>query len=264
MKPLTRLFEREGLPTFSLPTALAATYGGDFGLHRPAVYANFVSSVDGVVALPDAGESGRIVSGDDEADQFIMGLLRAAADAVLIGAGTFRKATGALWHPETAFPAARTLFADLRRQLGLPSHPRLVVITASGDLDSAHVALHDALVITTPQGEIRFRESPPSAARVVVLEAPISGRSLMDILHAEGLHSILVEGGPLLLGQLLEEHLINELFLTISPHLLGRWSGDGRKSLVDGIKVESCLLDLTSVRCHGSHLYLRYALSSSS
>ena len=100
MKPLERLFEREGLPCFGLPAELAAAYGGDFGLGRPELYANFVASVDGVVALPGAGESGQRVSGGDEPDRFIMGLLRAAADAVLIGAGTFRTAVGDLWHPE--------------------------------------------------------------------------------------------------------------------------------------------------------------------
>jgi len=57
MKTLERLFEREGLPLFGLPAALAATYGGDFGLSRPELYANFVSSVDGVVTLAGAGES---------------------------------------------------------------------------------------------------------------------------------------------------------------------------------------------------------------
>jgi riboflavin biosynthesis pyrimidine reductase len=262
MKPLARLFEREGLPSFPLPTALAATYGGDFGLHRPAVYANFVSSVDGVVSLPDAGESGRVVSGDDEPDRFIMGLLRACADAVLIGAGTFRKAGGGLWHPETVFPAARALFADLRRQLGLRPHPLLVVVTASGNIDLAQPALHDALVITTPQGEKHMQAGLPSGARVAMLEAPISGHSLLDVLHTEGLQTVLVEGGPTLLGQLLKERLIHELFLTIAPRLFGRSQGDGRKSLVEGIDVQGCFLDLLSVRGHDLHLYLRYALQN--
>ena len=52
MNPLERCFEREGLPCFGLPDDLAAAFGGDFGLDRPELYANFVASVDGVVALP--------------------------------------------------------------------------------------------------------------------------------------------------------------------------------------------------------------------
>ena len=141
MKPLERLFERDGLPVFGLPTALAATYGGDFGLTRPELYANFVSSVDGVVALASAGESGRVISGDNEPDRFTMALLRAAADAILIGAGNFRKADGDWWYPETVYPAAAKHFAELREQLGLRPHPLLVVVTASGQIDPTQPAL---------------------------------------------------------------------------------------------------------------------------
>jgi hypothetical protein len=42
--PLECLFERDALPRFGLPSALTALYGGDFGLARPAIYANFVAS----------------------------------------------------------------------------------------------------------------------------------------------------------------------------------------------------------------------------
>ena len=124
MKPIEPLFERDGLPRFGLPAALATSYGGDFGLARPTLYANFVSAVDGVVALPGPGESGGVVSGGSEPDRVVMGLLRAAADAVLVGAGTFRAGAGDLWHPETAFPAARDLFSELRKQLRKTSPER--------------------------------------------------------------------------------------------------------------------------------------------
>lgn len=70
MKPIERLFERKGLPSWKLPAALAALYGGDFGLVRPGCYANFVSSLDGVVALPGAVESGHLISGEDAPDRF--------------------------------------------------------------------------------------------------------------------------------------------------------------------------------------------------
>src|SRR6266545_7108795 len=93
---LELLFERgDGAPSFALPPSLLARYGGGFGLGTPLLYANFVASVDGVVALRGRGdESGHVVSGDSEPDRFVMGLLRACADAVLLGAGTFRHAAG--------------------------------------------------------------------------------------------------------------------------------------------------------------------------
>ena len=261
MKPVERLFEREGLPQFGLPAALATTYDGDFGLARPVLYANFVSSVDGVVAIAGDAESGRVVSGGNEPDRFIMGLLRATADAVLIGAGTFRHAGRALWRPESIYPPAAELFAELRRHLGLPPQPLLVLVTESGNIDPEQPALQDCLIVTTPRGDHHLRGKVPRGARIVVLDVErIGGVALLGCLHANGLHVVLTEGGPSLIGQLLEEGLVDELFLTTSPKLFGRKSGDERKSLVEGVDLSGRSLNLLSVRRHESHLYLRYAL----
>jgi riboflavin biosynthesis pyrimidine reductase len=263
MTPIEQLFERDGLPRFGISAALAKRYGGDFGLARPLLYANFVSSADGVVALPIAGESGGVVSGNSEPDRFVMGLLRAAADAVLIGAGTFRAGAGELWHPESAFPEAREQFVELRAQLGLRPHPLLVVVTASGNIDVTQAALGDGLVVTTAQGEARMRGKLPSGARMVVLDARrFECRALLELLHDRKLQTILTEGGPSLVGQLLDEGLLDELFVTTSPRLFGRRTGDGRKSLVEGVDLDGRSLDLLSVRRHESHLFLRYALVS--
>jgi len=262
MKPIERLFERDGLPRFGLPAALATSYGGDFGLARPLLYANFVSSVDGVVALPGVRESGGVVSGNSEPDRFVMGLLRAVADAVLIGAGTFRAGAGDLWHPETAFPAARDLFAELRSQLSLRPHPLLVVVTASGHIDCAQPALRDCLIVTTSEGEARMRGKLPRGARIARLDAqPFAGRALLDLLSAEGVEVILTEGGPSLVGQLLGEGLLDELFLTTSPRLFGRRAGDERKSLAHGVDLGGRSLDLLSARRHEAYLFLRYTTS---
>ena len=99
MLKLERLFERAGLPVAGLPPALAALYGGDFGVARPALYANFVSSIDGVVALATGAESGQLISGGSEPDRFVMGLLRAVADAVLARSGTL---TASIRRPATS------------------------------------------------------------------------------------------------------------------------------------------------------------------
>ncbi len=263
MTPLKRIFEREGLPSFGLPPALAVSYGGDFGLTRPRLYANFVSSVDGVVALADAGaESGRVISGDSEPDRFVMALLRACADAVLIGAGTFRHAGGSFWRPESVYPGAVGAFVDLRRQLGLRPNPLLVIVTASGRIDRSQPALAESLIITTPEGEDHLRGVLPAGARIAVVDArPIGGRALMEILDAEKLRVVLTEGGPSLVGLLLREGLVDELFLTTSPRLFGRKENDGNKSLVQGVDLAGLSLDLLGVRRHESHLFLRYAVT---
>jgi riboflavin biosynthesis pyrimidine reductase len=264
MKPLEVLFERHGLPTQELPSELAALYGGQFGLRHPTLYANFVSSVDGIVALPISAESGALISEHDEADQFIMGLLRASADAVLIGAGTFRKAEGHRWYPESVYPKTADLFAELRKLAGLRPHPRLVVVTASGRIDTTQPALEDCLIVTTTEGESSLRERLPSGAELAVLgTGRILCQALVEFLHAEGHKVILTEGGPTLVGQLLQERLIDELFLTVSPRLFGRHSGDRRKSLVEGVDLGGRSLTLASARQRGSYLYLRYTVETS-
>jgi hypothetical protein len=100
LEPLDVVYEAPGLPAWGLPRGLAAAYGGEVGFKRPCLYANFVASLDGVVALgPEYRSSGSAISQREPADRFVMGLLRALADAVLIGAGTLLRVPGVSVHP---------------------------------------------------------------------------------------------------------------------------------------------------------------------
>ena len=259
MKPLEVLFERGDLPHFGLSTALSSTYGGDFGIEGSHTFANFVASLDGVVALSEGGESGSIISGGSEADRFVMALLRACADAVVIGAGTFRRTPGAFWHAAHVYPALAEVFADLRKQLGLPPHPLLVVVTGSGMLDTTAPALQNALIATTQPGEERLRAALATDARLVSFASDVVPlASLLELLRSEGLRRVLTEGGPTLVGELMQAGLLDELFLTVSPRLYGRRPGDGKKSLMNGVDLDGRALELSSARRHGSHLFLRY------
>lgn len=256
--PLQVLFERDGLPAFDLPEPLRDCYGGRLGLAERCVYANFVASVDGVVALRTEEESGHIISGGSEADRFVMGMLRACADAVLLGAGTFRKASGHLWRAEAIYPEGAPLFAQVRESLGLPPHPPLVLVTASGEIDAGEPALRDAILVTTPAGEARLRGRLPLTTRV--RSGAIRLGELLEELRSQGYRRILTEGGPSLASELAAEGLLDELFLTRSPSLFGRLSADGRKSLVDGVDLRGRPVDLLSVRRSDSYLFLRYAI----
>ncbi|HEY5377834.1 MAG TPA: dihydrofolate reductase family protein [Polyangiaceae bacterium] len=261
-QPLELLFERANLAHFELPASLSTSYGGELGLPRQCVVANFVASLDGIVALPGDTESGQIISGRNAADRFVMGLLRACADAVLIGAGTFRKSSGHLWTAERIYPLAATQLAELRRQLGLNAPPVLVLISASGQLDTSQPAAQNAWIVTTPKGEAALRGALPAGARLTVVDSDrVSVRGLLATLRAEGFGRVLTEGGPTLFAELVRERLVDELFVTSSPALFGRFPGDNRKSLCDGLDLNGAALELLSVRRHGSHLFQRYALS---
>jgi riboflavin biosynthesis pyrimidine reductase len=124
---LELLYEPTGLPAFALPEELAALYPGTLGFPEESLYVNFVESIDGVVALPDVPRSNRIISDDNEADKFVLALLRACADAVVIGSGTQRAHPNNRWTAEAASPAHAADFAELRQRLGMRPQPEVVV-----------------------------------------------------------------------------------------------------------------------------------------
>jgi riboflavin biosynthesis pyrimidine reductase len=244
---------------------LAKLYDGGLAIAEGSVYANFVSSIDGIVALEGGtAPSGGIISGRNEADRFVMGLLRAFADAVLVGAGTVRAEGGkALWTPDYIFPGAAEAFADLRRALKREKTPRLVIVAASRDLDPSQRALEiGALVLTTAAGAERLRAALPKACEVRAISEtdPIDVDDIFDALHAEGYRTILSEGGPQLFGQLIKNDRVDELFLTVSPVLEGQ--SDQTFGLIRGADFGRTPKPsrLLSVRRHESHLFLRYQL----
>src|SRR5580704_16390939 len=127
----------------SLPLGLRELYDGDLHFpespaERPFVIANFVSTLDGVVSYEIKGQAGgSAVSGSDTADGFIMGLLRASADAIIVGARTLHDAgPEGLWIPEYTYPDAKRLFREYRvNVLHKPEYPLLVVVSGSGRLE---------------------------------------------------------------------------------------------------------------------------------
>jgi riboflavin biosynthesis pyrimidine reductase len=260
------LFDATSASAGSLPVELATLYDGALALPAPCLYANFVSTLDGVVAL-DAGTaaSGGIISGRNEADRFVMGLLRAFAEAVVVGAGTVRAEGGrALWTPAHIFPAAAGPYRTLRQQLGRVQDPLLVIVTARGDLDPSGQALQvGALVLTTKEMEAGLRARVPSASRVLgISHGPrLELADVFMVLESEGHRTILTEGGPTLFSEMVAAGRVDELFLTVSPALAG---GKDRRSygLIHGVDLGAQLkwADLRSVRQHDSHLFLRYRL----
>jgi riboflavin biosynthesis pyrimidine reductase len=259
--PLELLFERPGLPRFDLTAPLVSAYGGELGFDRPRVIANFVASVDGVVALPEGGESGHIISRGSEADRFVMGLLRTCADAVMVGAGTFRKAPHDPFCAEAIYPEGAAVFSEARKRLGLPPRPRLVLVSGSGSIDATEPSLESALIVTTPSGEASLRGRVASTTRIVpFLPDELHGANIAALLRAEGLRVVLTEGGPSLFAELVLAKVIDELFITTSPALFGRFNDDRRKSLADGKDLAGSTLELLSARRHGSYLFSRYSL----
>jgi riboflavin biosynthesis pyrimidine reductase len=264
MNPLELLWEEEGLPSFALPEELGRLYAGTFGLDEPLVYANFVETIDGVVAIPSIPSSNRLVAGESAADRFVMGLLRACADTVVIGSGTMAAAPGSLWTAEQAYPAAAAAFAELRATLGRTAPPQVAVLTASGRVDPGHPAFGaGAIALTTHVGAARLAALLPPAS-IVPLGDELDPAAALAALRERGHRLVLSEGGPHAIGPFLAENLIDELFLTVSPLLLGRSVADPRLALVEATDLAANPLrgTLASVRRDADHLFLRYRLRS--
>ena len=265
---LELLHEAAGLPAFELPGELAAAYGGTLGFEEPRLYANFVATVDGVVAIPSVPGSNKLIAAGSASDRFVMGLLRACADALVIGAGTLTASPRSLWTAEQAYPDAAAAFAALRRALGRTAAPEIVVLTASGRVDPGHPSFAaGALVLTTDEGAARLEGRLPAAAAVVSLGGGdrLDPAAAVEELHRRGHRLILSEGGSHSIGPLLAAGLVDELFLTVSPLLAGRPGNDPRLGLVEGVDLlaggplEARLL---GVRRDADHLFLRYAIGS--
>ena len=264
--PLELLYEASGLPSFDLPAELRERYGGSLGFDEPRLVANFVSSVDGVVAAPPIIQSSKLISGRNESDRFVMALLRACADAIVIGSGTLQGSPRSLWMPDGPYRADAEAFADLRRRRRRTPEPALVVLTGTGLIDPGHPALErGALVLTTDGGARRLDGRLPERSEVVSLGAgsAVDLGSALALLRARGYRLILSEAGPHVFGGLLSAGLVDELFLTVSPILAGRSPGTARLGLVEGqdhLLRGAAAGRLLSVRRDGAFLFLRYEL----
>lgn len=194
---------------------------------RPWVYANFVQTLDGITSL-----LGEFASGSDIAtcpeDRWLMDLLRAHADAVLLGLGTLllEKNLGRPRPRGPVFrivePALQQLRAKLRRGV-----ERNIFVTGSGNLKLSDFAVFDGdrvetAVITSPDGAKNLLAQQASHPHVRIIVAGQNGSvdlaaALRELTATMGIHYLLCEGGPRLYGALIRDGLIDEKFVTVSP-----------------------------------------------
>ena len=273
--PLKMLFEtRRGKPV-PLPPRLARLYGSlriPAQRARPHVFSNFVTTLDGVVSLNEKGHaSGGDISGFSAQDRMVMGLLRAIADVVIIGAGTLGADSRHLWTAAAIFPEFAREYQRLSKALGIGEAPLNVIVSGSGTIDLRLPVFTSGkvqtLILTTAPGAKRLlQQGVPDSVEVRAIGRggrAISARAILDeVCRVRPARRVLVEGGPRLLGDFYAERLIDEQFLTLAPQIAGRDAGDRRLSLVMGKSFapdDALWGSLSDVRRGGSHLYLRYS-----
>jgi len=279
MEPIVTLYEREHVPVDTLPVVLATQYGGGFALpeptrDRPYVIANFVETIDGVVSYNAPGQTGgAAVSGNNKQDQMVMGMLRAYADAVIIGTSSLRADANHLHIPATISPDYADAYTELRTQLGKQEVlPMSIIMTASGDINVEDKAFHTlglrVVIATTKKGyENIAKKTLPQGVDVHVVEPhdelkdDVAPADVLLLLAREyGVRTALYEGGPNLLSSFLKAQVVDELFVTVAPHLAGHSHETQRFSLVEGhaFQPEQGWATLMSVKLAGNHLLLRY------
>lgn len=260
-----------------LPPALAALYGPmrlPAPVGRPYVLGNFVTTLDGVVALDDPATGGGAISGYNRNDRALMGLLRAVSDAVIVAAGTLRADARHLWTPAGIYPDLADAYAALRVALGKPPQPLDVFVTASGDLDLTLPAFArgrvPVLIVTSAAGAARLAaQQPPEWVRVTAAapgREPATVHAVLDAVIAAGARErILIEGGPSFMGEVFAAAVLDELFLTLAPQIAGRDPAHPRPALVEGrlfAPAAPLWSTLTGLKRAHSHLFMRYAFAT--
>jgi riboflavin-specific deaminase-like protein len=213
---------------------------------RPYLVLNMVSSLDGRATL-----DWRTRGLSTEMDRLLFHHLRTQADAVMVGAGTARtERYGRMSKSDE--------LRDKREREGLARDPLAVVVSGRLDLPADLPLLNEpeqrVLIATASDAELRGLGGQVEYARVGD-DLPV----LMAHLRQQcGIRSVLCEGGPTLNSFLLAAGLVDELFLTLNPKLVG---GAAALTIVAGRElVEPEELALMSVAEGGGELFTRWRL----
>ena len=269
-EPFTSLFDEQAGAGQMLPASFQTLYGAwplPGPTDRPFTYVNFVMSHDGRVSFNEPGHlGGGDISRRDRHDRWLMGLLRARADAVLVGGSSIVAAGNHVWTPEAVFSPDAAAFAALRAHEGRAPIPLMVVLTRSGRVPAHAPSLDDpripVLIATTNDGAAAAQSILGQREHVAyyVTGNMLNQHEVMCALRRDyGIATLLCEAGPQVYGALLQDKLIDDAFVTISPIIVGDSAEQPRPSLVEGVAFPHAApprLRLLSVHRHGSYLYL--------
>ncbi len=219
---------------------------------RPWTLANMVVGIDGSAAV-----GGRVGGLSSPRDRELFVLLRSLADVVLIGAATVR----AEGYGPVRLPAA---LQEQRAAAGRSPTPPLAVVTRSLDLDWGSAlfspdAVARPIIVTVAAAADTVPSHVEDRADVIVAgDASVDLAMAMAELRRRGMTTVLTEGGPTLLGELMARELLDELCLTLAPL-------SGGDPLPLAIRpqgpIELRAAQLASALEEDGHLFLRYLCS---
>jgi riboflavin-specific deaminase-like protein len=210
---------------------------------RPYLGINMVSSLDGKATL-----DWRTKGLSTEVDRRLFHHLRTQADVVMVGAGTAREERYGRMTKNDELSAKRV--AE-----GRSAEAVAVVVSGRLDLPPDLPLLNEpeqaVLIATGSEAEL-----PGLGAHVEYARVGDDLPRLMAELRERGVRSVLCEGGPTLNSFLFAAGLVDELFLTMNPKIVG---GAAALTIVAGRElVEPVELDLVSVAEAEGELFTRW------
>jgi riboflavin biosynthesis pyrimidine reductase len=240
-----RLFPEPGEVT--APDALAGLQARERApAERPFLLVDMVSSIDGRATI-----DGRSKWLGSDADTEMLVELRTIADAVLIGPTTVRAES---YGDLAGLPERRAR----RLAAGLAERPLAVLITRTGSIpwDAGLFAAAEQPVVIYSGADLEVPDVP-APVTVHRIDGVIPAAALAHLRAEHGVRVLLCEGGPSLLHSLLAEDLVDGLFLTLTPVVVG---DDTQPRIVSGGPLPGGPreLELRWVLRSGGELFLRY------
>jgi 2,5-diamino-6-(ribosylamino)-4(3H)-pyrimidinone 5'-phosphate reductase len=224
-------------------------------MDRPFVYVNMAMTADGKITSARREEP-QFAS---RLDKKVMDRLRAEADAVLVGAGTLRADDPPLHVRDPEMKA-------YRRSLGKPDRLVNVLVTASAAVDSASQFFTgdhaEGRIVATVEDAPADRLARLSKVADVwtVGRGAVNLADLLARLKARGIERLLVEGGGALNWGFVSQDLVDELYVTIAPAILG---GSRAPTLCEGegfAMADRKRLSLLASEVVDGEIFCRYAV----
>lgn len=209
-------------------------------LDRPFVYTNYVTSIDGRIAIPRPEGKGMMVPKDtsNDRDWRLFQELAVQAD-VIISSGRYLRdyAEGKAQEILRVYDEPR--FEDLgrwRSERGLPDYPDLAIVSGSLDFPiPPFLTQSGRRVIVITHGKAdggRKRRLEEEAGQVIEAgESDVSGAQAIAALGELGYRTIYMATGPKVHHLLLAGGALDRLYTTVAHRLLG---GQPFSSLVEG------------------------------
>jgi riboflavin biosynthesis pyrimidine reductase len=200
------------------------------------VYANFISSLDGRISLPDPRTSKRTVPQAiaNDRDLRLFQELAACADALVTSGRYVRGLPDGV--SARSFPVSgKPEYSDLahwRRAHGLPPQPAVVIVTATLDVPPLRPLVESGrdVYVATGAAADQHKIATLTSQGVRVLGVGdgtrAEGRKLIDALSREAHFNIAVIGGGEILNTLLVDDALDRLYLTLACRVLGGLSFD--------------------------------------